>query len=49
LPNTTIEAIIPFPAINVNEKAVKFYFEGSSDNYDIEIKPFQFEVNIAQK
>ncbi|AEH48646.1 hypothetical protein [Parageobacillus thermoglucosidasius] len=48
LPKTNVEAIIPFPAVDPNEKVIKFYFEGSSDNYDIEINPFQFEINIAQ-
>ncbi len=49
LPNTNVEAIIPFPAIDPNEQVIKFYFEGSSENYDIDIQPFQFEVNIPQQ
>ncbi len=40
LPKTNVEAIIPFPAVNPSEKAIKFYFEGSSENYDINIEPF---------
>ena len=46
LPNTTVEVIVPFPAIDANEKIVKFYFEGGSDNYNIQINPFQFDVNL---
>ncbi|MEK4127091.1 DUF4352 domain-containing protein [Anoxybacillus sp. FSL W8-0382] len=49
LPKTNVEAIIPFPAIDANEQVIKFYFEGSSENYDINIEPFQFEVSIAQQ
>ncbi|KAF6511327.1 DUF4352 domain-containing protein [Geobacillus sp. FSL K6-0789] len=46
LPKATVDAIIPFPAIDQNEKTIKLYFEGSSENYDITIEPFQFEVNL---
>jgi hypothetical protein len=46
LPNTTADVIIPFPSIDANEKAIKLYFEGASDNFNIEIKPFQFDVNL---
>lgn len=49
LPKTNVEAIIPFPATDANEQVIKFYFEGSSENYDINIEPFQFEVSIAQQ
>lgn len=45
LPGVDTEGIIAFPAIPKEANQFKLYFEGSSDNYDIEIKPFVFEVN----
>lgn len=48
LPKATVDVIIPFSAVDSNEKTIMLYFEGSSENYDINIEPFQFDVTLNQ-
>ncbi|RST71981.1 DUF4352 domain-containing protein [Siminovitchia acidinfaciens] len=44
LPGVDTEGIIAFPAIPEEAEQFKLYFEGSSENWEIDIKPFVFEV-----
>ncbi|WP_242069103.1 DUF4352 domain-containing protein [Cytobacillus firmus] len=43
LPGVESEGIVVFPALP-DSGTVKVLFEGSSENYDLEFKPFEFEV-----
>ncbi|MFJ8260257.1 DUF4352 domain-containing protein [Peribacillus asahii] len=43
LPGVTTEGIIAFPVIPESGD-LKVYMEGSSENYDITIEPFQFDI-----
>ncbi|CAM3679513.1 DUF4352 domain-containing protein [Cytobacillus oceanisediminis] len=43
LPGVESEGIVVFPAIP-DSGTVKVLFEGSSENYELEFKPFEFEV-----
>lgn len=43
LPGVESEGILAFPALP-DSGTVKVLFEGSSENYDLEFKPFEFEV-----
>jgi hypothetical protein len=45
LPGVKEDGIISFKPMNPKGKA-KVSFEGSSDNYDIDIKPFVFDIDI---
>ena len=44
VPGTQTEGIIVYPKIDQNEEQLKFYAEGYSDDYEIEVKPFNFEI-----
>ena len=44
LPGVTVKGIVAFPAIDKDVENLKFHFEGYSENYDIEIEPFNFTV-----
>lgn len=44
IPGTQTEGIIVYPKIDENEEMLKFYAEGSSDNYEITVEPFTFEI-----
>jgi hypothetical protein len=46
LPGVSVEGIVVFPSIKDEQGTAKFYFEGSSENYDIDIEPFIFEVSL---
>lgn len=46
LPGVETEGVIIFPAIDQKEKKLTFHAEGSSENYDLDYKPFIFEINI---
>ncbi|MCY7883676.1 DUF4352 domain-containing protein [Bacillus spizizenii] len=46
LPEVNTEGVIVFPKIE--SKTAKIILEGSSENYDITINPFTFEVNLDQ-
>ncbi|PJZ01382.1 DUF4352 domain-containing protein [Bacillus vallismortis] len=46
LPGVNTEGVIVFPKIE--SKTAKIMLEGSSENYDITINPFTFEVNLDQ-
>ncbi|MCY7762892.1 DUF4352 domain-containing protein [Bacillus spizizenii] len=46
LPGVNTEGVIVFPKIE--SKTAKIILEGSSENYDITINPFTFEVNLDQ-
>lgn len=43
LPGATTEGVLVFPAISESGE-VHFYLDGSSDNYEVNIEPFQFGV-----
>ncbi|MCP3738497.1 DUF4352 domain-containing protein [Rossellomorea sp. BNER] len=38
------EGVITYPAIDPNTKTIKFHAEGYSENYDITIEPFTFDI-----
>lgn len=44
LPSIESSGIITFPAIDPNTTAFQFYAESSSNNYDLDWKPFVFKV-----
>ncbi|GGG15960.1 hypothetical protein GCM10007425_07830 [Lysinibacillus alkalisoli] len=45
LPGVSSTGIITYPAINIDDlNDLKIYAEGSSNNYDIEMEPFVFEI-----
>ncbi|HEY4601413.1 MAG TPA: DUF4352 domain-containing protein [Cerasibacillus sp.] len=46
LPGVETEGVIIFPAIDESEKKLTFHAEGSSENYELDYKPFTFEINI---
>lgn len=45
LPGVSTDGIITFPAIANDIASFQLYFEGSSDNWELDIKPFNFTVN----
>ncbi|EGL83237.1 hypothetical protein CathTA2_1209 [Caldalkalibacillus thermarum TA2.A1] len=45
LPGVSSEGILTFPPIDPDRKQVSFVIEGSSDDWDIRIDPFQFDIN----
>ncbi|MFB9757973.1 DUF4352 domain-containing protein [Ectobacillus funiculus] len=44
LPGTTTEGVLVYPAI-ADSGSVQLYAEGYSDNYEVDIKPFQYTIN----
>lgn len=46
LPGVETEGVIIFPAIDESEKKLTFHAEGSSENYELDYKPFTFEIKI---
>jgi len=46
LPGIETEGVIVYPAIDPNEKSVKLHAEAYSDNYELDFKPYVFEVNL---
>jgi hypothetical protein len=44
LPGTTTEGVLVYPAIAEGD-SVQLHAEGYSDNYEVDIKPFQFTIN----
>lgn len=44
LPGIETEGVIIFPTVTPETTAFKFYAEGYSEDYDIEIEPFTFDV-----
>ena len=43
LPGVTSEGIIAFPTLPESGQ-VKVYLEGSSDNYELDFVPFEFDI-----
>ncbi len=48
LPGAQTSGVIVYPSVG-DTKEVKFYAEGSSDNYDIDIDTFVFDLNLESK
>src|SRR5699024_10096089 len=48
LPGAQTAGVIVYPSVG-DTKEVKFYAEGSSDNYDIDIDTFVFDLNLESK
>lgn len=46
LPDTSSEGIITFPEVPEDTESLKIHLEGSSDDWDLDIDPFVFEVSI---
>lgn len=46
LPGIETEGVIVYPAINLSEELVKLNAEVSSDDYDLDFKPYVFEVSV---
>ncbi|AIF44520.1 hypothetical protein X953_16265 [Virgibacillus sp. SK37] len=46
LPGIETEGVIVFPAIAPDEEIIKFHAEGSTDDYELDFKPYTFEVSI---
>ncbi|WP_214748959.1 MULTISPECIES: DUF4352 domain-containing protein [unclassified Exiguobacterium] len=46
LPSIETEGVIVYPAIDLSETQIKLNAEISSENYDLEIKPYIFDVSI---
>lgn len=44
LPDVKSEGVIIFPPIEPETESLTFYGEGSSDNFDLDIEPFEFEL-----
>lgn len=44
LPGVEVDAILRFPAIDPSTKEFKFHFEGYSEDFNMNLKPFVFEV-----
>lgn len=44
LPGVNTEGIILFPSVDIKSGKLKLVLEGSSDNYDITINPFTFDI-----
>lgn len=46
MPGVKEEGVVLFKAIDKNGDTLKFNFEGSSENYELQFKPFTFEVSL---
>lgn len=46
LPGVESEGVIVFPAIDPDTPALSFHADGSSDNWEINIEPFVFDVTV---
>lgn len=46
LPEIETEGVIVYPAIDMNEKSIKLNAEASTDNYEIDFKPYVFDITI---
>lgn len=46
LPSIETEGVIVYPAIDLSGNTIKLNVEASSDNYDLDFKPYIFEVSI---
>jgi hypothetical protein len=46
LPGVTTDGIIVFPALGEGVSTFQLYFEGSSDNWEINFEPFVFDVGM---
>lgn len=46
LPNIETEGVIVYPEIDLGEKQIKLNAEVSSENYDLEFKPYTFDISI---
>lgn len=46
LPGVKEEGIVLFEKVDVKGDNLKLHFEGSSDNYEVEFKPFVFEAKL---
>ena len=46
LPGVESEGVVIFPAIEEGATGLKLHAEGYSDNYEIDLKPFVFEVTV---
>lgn len=46
LPGIETEGVIVYPAIDLSENTIKLNAEAYSDNYDLDFKPYVFEVPI---
>lgn len=46
LPGTSSEGIVTFPALPEDTANFQIHFEGSSDNWELDIDPFVFEVDV---
>jgi hypothetical protein len=46
LPGVTTDGIIVFPALEEGVSTFQLYFEGSSDNWEIDFEPFVFDVGM---
>lgn len=44
IPGTETEGVIVYPKIDQAETMLKLYAEGYSDDYEIEVEPFKFEI-----
>ncbi|WP_054950750.1 hypothetical protein [Numidum massiliense] len=44
LPGVTSEGVLVFPKLDSEQGKVTLYLEGSSDNYELDFEPFQFEI-----
>lgn len=46
LPGTSSEGIISFPELPEDTESLKVHLEGSSDDWDLDVDPFEFEIDI---
>ena len=46
MPGVKEEGIVLFKEIDPKGDTLKFNFEGSSENYELQFKPFAFEVSL---
>lgn len=46
LPGVKEEGIVLFDKVDVNCGNLKLYLEGSTDNYDMQLKPFEYDINL---
>jgi len=44
LPSIEAQEVVVFERLDIESKQARFVFEGSSENFDIDIEPFAFEV-----
>ncbi|TMN23242.1 DUF4352 domain-containing protein [Lentibacillus cibarius] len=44
LPGMETEGVITFPAVDPSTETMTFHAEGSSENYDLNFKPFTFDI-----